>query len=93
MFVFCLFIPFPHGYTVSRGIPFNTPEIAGHNASGCKQPPNADLYALILAFARVSASVISTNILNPTNAAMRLCFFMPLLSYVQAHAKTARVIE
>ena len=37
-----------------------------HNASVCKQPPNADLYALILAFARVSASVISTNILNPT---------------------------
>ena len=60
-----------------------------HNASVCKQPPNADLDTLILAFARVSASVISTNILNPTNAAMRLCFFMPLLSYVQAHAKTA----
>ena len=49
---------------VSCGVPFNTPEIAGHNASVCKQPPNADLYALILAFACVSASVISTNILK-----------------------------
>ena len=87
----CAFSPRVH--SIPRGPPFNTPEIAGHNASVCKQPPNADLYALILAFARVSASVISTNTLNPTNAAMRLCFFMPLLSYVQAHAKTARVIE
>ena len=23
LFVFCLFIPFPHGYTVSRGVPVN----------------------------------------------------------------------
>ena len=23
LFVFCLFIPFPHGYTVSRGAPVN----------------------------------------------------------------------
>jgi len=69
-----------------KGHRFN---VAVHNASGCKQPPNADLSALILAFARVSASVINTNMLNPTNAAMRLSFFMPLLSYVQAHVKTA----